>query len=122
MPVTYLLFTMSHIQTSYEQPRRRYSSDERRQRAQMHYQQNAHHGQIGSPTNPAKDYRNGSSREGASHTSNHDGNGHNIHPIGGKVPDRTSPGQMIKGFGHPQEKYNQAEKQGLKKIREDPHP
>ena len=39
MPVTYLLFTMSHIQTSYEAPRgRRYSSDERRQRAQMHYQ------------------------------------------------------------------------------------
>lgn len=30
---TYLLFTMSQIQTSYDEPRRRYSSDERRQRA-----------------------------------------------------------------------------------------
>jgi hypothetical protein len=30
---TYLLFTMSQIQNNYEEPRRRYSSDERRQRA-----------------------------------------------------------------------------------------
>jgi hypothetical protein len=30
---TYLLFTMSQIQSNYEEPRRRYSSDERRQRA-----------------------------------------------------------------------------------------
>lgn len=75
----------------------------------MHYQNNSHHGQIGSPTNPAKDFGNGSSREGAGRASNlGDGNGHNGHAVG-KVPDRTSPGQMLKGYGHASEKYNPAD-------------
>jgi hypothetical protein len=49
-PTTYLLFTMSQLQHNYDEPKRRYSSDERRPRDQMRY---PHHGQIGSPTNPA---------------------------------------------------------------------
>ena len=110
---------MSQIHASYEEPRRRYSSDERRQRAQMHYQNNNHHGQIGSPTNQVKNFGNGSSREGVSNTSNLvDGNGHNLHAAG-KGTDRTSPGNLIKGYGHPSDKiYGQVDK-NLKKPREE---
>lgn len=37
-PTTYLLFTMSHLQSNYDEPKRRFSEDhDRRARAQMHY-------------------------------------------------------------------------------------
>lgn len=56
----------------------------------MHYQ-HSHHGQIGSPTNPAQKY--GGVGRDAGHLL---GDAH-------KLTDKTSPGQMLKGYA--QEKF-----------------